>query len=81
MAMADGSLPRLEWMSMAGNDERDAHAKGKAAAAAPGAAQIDPRVQSEIGKHLRAAYDDVINEPVPQRFLDLLAKLEHSRKS
>ena len=45
--------------------------------------QIDPRIQNEIGKHLRAVYDDVINEPVPSKFMDLLEQLERSttRKS
>ena len=43
-----------------------------------GGAHIDPRVQTEIGKHLRAIYDDVINEPVPSRFMELLEKLERS---
>jgi len=44
---------------------------------------IDPRIQVEIGKHLRAVYDDVINEPVPDKFMELLLKLEQSatRKS
>jgi hypothetical protein len=41
-------------------------------------AKIDPRVQTEIGKHLRAIYDDVINEPVPSKFMELLEKLEQS---
>ena len=39
---------------------------------------IDPRIQVEIGKHLRAVYDDVINEPVPDKFMELLQKLEQS---
>ncbi|MCF1503346.1 MULTISPECIES: NepR family anti-sigma factor [unclassified Afifella] len=39
---------------------------------------MHPLVQSQIGKHLRAVYDDVVNEPVPQRFLDLLEQLEES---
>ena len=45
--------------------------------------KIDPRIQTEIGKHLRAIYDDVINEPVPSKFMDLLEQLERStaRKS
>jgi len=61
--------------------------KGKdmqaASATERGAPQIDPRIQSEIGKHLRAHYDDVVNEPVPDKFMELLAKLEKSvgRKS
>jgi hypothetical protein len=41
-------------------------------------AQIEPRIQTEIGKHLRAIYDDVINEPVPSKFMELLEELERS---
>jgi hypothetical protein len=44
----------------------------------PAAPQIDLRIQHEIGKHLRAHYDDVINEPVPNKFMELLEKLEQS---
>jgi hypothetical protein len=40
--------------------------------------QIDARVQFEIGKHLRAVYDPVLNEPIPDRFLKLLEELEQS---
>jgi Anti-sigma factor NepR len=40
--------------------------------------QLDLRVQTEIGKRLRAIYDDVINEPVPNKFMELLEKLERS---
>jgi hypothetical protein len=43
-----------------------------------GEPRIDSRIQHEIGKHLRAHYDDVINEPVPDRIMDLLQKLEKS---
>ena len=39
---------------------------------------LDMRVQTEIGKRLRAIYDDVINEPVPSKFMELLEKLERS---
>jgi hypothetical protein len=42
------------------------------------APQIDSRIQHEIGKHLRAHYDDIVNEPVPDKFMELLAKLEQS---
>lgn len=45
---------------------------------ADGSGQLDLRVQSEIGKRLRAIYDDVINEPVPNKFMELLEKLERS---
>jgi len=40
--------------------------------------QMDSRIQHEIGKHLRAHYDDIVNEPVPDKFMELLEKLEQS---
>ncbi|WP_425514896.1 NepR family anti-sigma factor [Ancylobacter lacus] len=33
-------------------------------------------VQSKIGQHLRAMYDDVVRQGVPDRFLDLLSQLD-----
>jgi Anti-sigma factor NepR len=35
----------------------------------------DPTVQAAIGRTLRALYDEVANEPVPDRFSELLKKL------
>ncbi len=32
-------------------------------------------IQSYIGAHLRAIYDDVASQPVPDRFLDLMKRL------
>lgn len=52
--------------------ETDGGPAGRASAA------IDPRIQNEIGKHLRAVYDGVINEPVPDKFMKLLEELERS---
>jgi len=40
--------------------------------------QIDSRIQHEIGKHLRAHYDNLVNEPVPDKFMELLQQLEQS---
>lgn len=31
-----------------------------------------------IGRRLREFYDDVVNEPVPDDFMDLLSKLDRS---
>jgi hypothetical protein len=39
---------------------------------------IDTRIQHEIGKHLRAHYQGVVDEPVPDRLMELLEKLEQS---
>lgn len=43
--------------------------------------KVDKRIQGEIGKQLRAVYEDVVKEPVPDRFLELLRKLEKSTGS
>lgn len=37
---------------------------------------LDPKVQESIGRSLKAHYDDIINSPVPDKFLVLLAQLE-----
>lgn len=38
--------------------------------------------RKRLGDNLRRMYDEVVNEPVPQEMLDLLAKLsDSSRKS
>lgn len=37
---------------------------------------LDPRVQESIGRSLKAHYDDIVNSPVPDKFLVLLAQLE-----
>lgn len=37
---------------------------------------LDRVVQERIGTHLRAMYDDLMQQPVPDRFADLLGQLE-----
>jgi len=37
---------------------------------------FDSDVQSHIGRQLRAIYDGVVAQPVPDRFLELLNELE-----
>jgi Anti-sigma factor NepR len=44
-------------------------------AAKPARKSSDPTVQAAIGRKLRALYDEVANEPVPERFSELLKKL------
>jgi hypothetical protein len=34
------------------------------------------RMQAAIGRSLKAHYDDLIHAPVPDKFIELLAKLE-----
>src|SRR5208282_2509315 len=35
-------------------------------------------IADQIGLHLRSVYDDILAQPVPGRFLELLRKLENS---
>ncbi|MGH6799937.1 MAG: NepR family anti-sigma factor [Methylocella sp.] len=38
-------------------------------------------IADQIGLHLRSVYDDVLAQPVPGRFLELLRQLENSSHS
>lgn len=40
--------------------------------------KLDRVIQTRIGDQLRAMYDGLMEQPVPDRFKDLLAKLEKS---
>jgi hypothetical protein len=37
---------------------------------------LDRNTQGRIGDQLRAMYDDLVHQPVPDRFKDLLERLE-----
>lgn len=37
---------------------------------------LDANIQRHIGRHLRAMFEEVASQPVPDRFLDLLDQLE-----
>jgi hypothetical protein len=39
---------------------------------------LSPSLQGHIGRQLRAMFDGVAHEPVPERFLQLLKDLEQS---
>lgn len=41
-------------------------------------ARLGPEIQSRIGQQLRAMYDDVVKQGVPDRFADLLRKLDEA---
>ncbi|MGH6864449.1 MAG: NepR family anti-sigma factor [Methylocella sp.] len=38
-------------------------------------------IADQIGLHLRSVYDDVLAQPVPRRFLELLRQLETASSS
>ena len=48
---------------------------------APGAAGLAPAIQAHLGQQLRAVYDDLTNQPVPDKFLQLLDALERQHAS
>ena len=39
-------------------------------------AKLSREVQARLGQQLRSMYDDVVNQGVPDRFADLLNRLE-----
>lgn len=41
---------------------------------------LDRQIQGRIGAHLRAMYDGMMQQPVPDRFRDLIARLEEDAK-
>lgn len=42
---------------------------------------LDRQVQAKIGQQLRAMYDDVVDQGVPDRFADLLKRLDDTAGS
>jgi hypothetical protein len=42
---------------------------------------LAPHVQEQIGRRLSAAYDEVLRQPVPERFLLLLDQLDQATKA
>ena len=43
-------------------------------------AKLGRDVQARLGQQLRAMYDEVVNQGVPERFSDLINRLEGSGK-
>lgn len=44
------------------------------------AVQLNSEAQSQIGEKLKALYDDVVNQPIPDRFRELLDQLDRRRQ-
>lgn len=42
--------------------------------------KFPPTAHARIGNHLRRMYDDLADEPVPDKFLEILADLESKEK-
>ena len=58
-------------MTVKKNDDKD---PGR-----PDRPPIDERIEAELGEQLRAAFSDVFNEPVPERFRQLIQSLSKGR--
>ena len=37
---------------------------------------LDTKLQAQIGQKLKSMYDEVANAPIPDKFLELLSKLD-----
>ncbi|MGQ4274271.1 NepR family anti-sigma factor [Terrihabitans sp. B22-R8] len=46
-----------------------------------GSPEIDSELQAHIGRHLKASYDDILVQNVPDRFLELLKTLEQKEQN
>lgn len=56
---------------------RKSEARGAEVRAGPAPANpLHPEIEAEIGRHLRSMYRAVLEEPVPDRFRELLLDLE-----
>ena len=42
--------------------------------------QIDEHIQRPIGAKLRAFYDELLSEPIPDKFIELLVKLDEKER-
>jgi len=70
---------KLQGLNSRGNVEKimkdvKSQASKNAAPRKPGG--LNSEIQSRIGHHLRAMYDDVVRQGVPDRFADLGRKLD-----
>lgn len=68
-------------MTANANKEAAGSAGPRAIDTAPGAAAADgmsPALQAHIGRHVRAMFDEVAEEPVPDHLLKLLKDLDRS---
>lgn len=46
----------------------------------PGRPPVNETLQHVIGSQLKAAYDEVVRQPVPDRFIELLSALEEKKE-
>ena len=73
--LKDGNMAqnRLDWLVL----HPAASARGVSLAEEPG---LDRGIQDHIGAKLRAMYDELRDQPVPDRFLELLGELDRTAR-
>lgn len=54
---------------------------GGARPASGNSGALDKETQAKIGQQLRAMYDDVVRQGVPDRFTELLKRLERNERT
>ena len=59
-------------------DRKSAGSRSPAPSDDPGSKkpQLSPEIQGKIGQQLRKIYDDMVDQGVPDRFADLLSRLD-----
>jgi hypothetical protein len=80
-AKADELYRRSGVKSRSENDLPDTPRREGAGASGKGRGKAKGDLGTQIGFQLRNLYDDVLNQPVPDRFLDLLGQLEATPRS
>jgi hypothetical protein len=63
---------------MTGNERKPGSSMSEGGARSTSNGSLDKETQTKIGQQLRAMYDDVVRQGVPDRFADLLKRLERS---
>ncbi|WP_246716871.1 MULTISPECIES: NepR family anti-sigma factor [unclassified Methylocystis] len=63
-----------------GREEADADGFQDADGSQLDGVALDPKVQAQLGRVFRAYCDDLIHQPIPDKFTVLLAKLEAKQR-
>ena len=68
-------------MSVAGNDDATSGQDEEMIGAIEHSPRLDAQVRAHLGRLVRASYSKLVEEPVPDRFIDLLEQLERAETS
>jgi hypothetical protein len=80
-----GAFPGLEMTQEKEEEERRAlaqnnHRPGEDPVDAMDGAILEPHIQEQLGRVLRSFCDDLIQQPIPDKFVVLLAQLEAKQR-